>query len=1593
MPTAPQLLNSGLPNLSSATGTINGNIPAGTRMGFVLVGDVAAKNPIVQNPNAQLRFEGTRLQYSTDNGSTWNTIPPYQLVYSIKDWNRNQHEGVVAGISDHPTKAGEKVLTVVFEDIAGGYGDLDYEDMHCTVYMKGVTKLKTKVIKETKEIDVYTEIPCGNCEVTIEGEKNELECPGDAYRYKLSNGSADNQNYHVWMPDFFVQGETARMTFEKDAFIDIKKDGSQARLYGFATVTGSGGSSMGARYLVDATFNKASDKTGPKVTLPSQTPDVVADWKYFVLDGTKSTITRVGGGTQVIKLTQMPANEQFGLQVGISANGQNANFGAAAWFFWEEVGTGRKGTGDFTLNMDNLCPDDLECPDDAYRHVLSNAVSDGAHGGNHDHSIWMPNLFVQGQKAIFTFDKDAYMDITKDDSQAHIYGYATVTKGGGASMGARYLVDVKFNRATNDMMPKKELKAGYQPDEVTKNWKFFEMDETQATMTNTSTGQVVKLTHKPADKKMGLQVGLTANGKNVKFGASAWFYWEEVGTGRKGHGDFNLDLENLCPGQPLPDLCEPPIEVIYVLDNSGSMQWEYPKTDADGKTISRFRAAQDALIFANKTLAKQGVQSRAALVTFGRGKSSQVISGFTKDYQKLNETVENLGSPYGYTPMPKGMRNAKDLLKTRDPNKIPVVVLLTDGVPNIDLNGKTYSAKKAEVIDIFNEATQTFRTKEEVATMGGANSSNPGTYHGKPLSEVMGLMEEMKSEVGDLLIYGLGVQKDLNSNKGEFNDDILEYGAHITGALYHTVDNADDMVTAMADILLDATCKPHNPPTDPTCEILLNGTPLTDSTQWNSVWNGQSDKVTVTLKNITEPVTYNWKLTFPTDPSVPAVEASGTFDQDGTYEITIPIPAQGQWGNVSSDGTGVFKANVNFNISTPCGDQTWEHIYYAPDEADLQVVKTVDETNVTVGDTINYTITVTNNGPRTAGDDSNTSKAVKLTDVIPSGLNVVSVTGGTFTPSGVLYLGEMNIYTSKTVTVQAVTTTTGDITNTATVSVASPTDPDLSNNTSSVTTTVVAKPVADLQITGTGPATAFQNAEATYTFTVTNNGPDNADQISITNGLPAGMTLISSTESAITSLASGASANFEVKVKLETTGDLQITSTVSSSIEDPNPANNVATVNTTVNIDFSGESCFPIFPDRYIPGFNKSGQAVFGNAFAALGQPERTNATGTYVSLGFGGEITLIYGAPVANGDGNDIRIAEASPDGSNCTNNPEKAEVFASTNGIDWVPLGTACGANSEFDLGILHEASFIRIIDVSDANDFTDATADGFDVDGIACLNGTTPTNPPADLKGCEGRQLVSFTPGTKQDGSALDAGNDPNQALGDVGDINDPTQSVSLGFGGEIIIKFDFALFNSSGDDISIVEYSPEFDCNNNKERVKVYASKFGNDWTLLGEGCMDADYDLGTLNWAQYFRIVDVSSPSDFVDADANGFDLDAIKCTGGGGAIFFDAKHTDIGDEDVKVGPNPAEDHVDVNLTDLFSGSKHIVIKKVTVTLTDLKGRQLGTQTLDLNSGSRKLRFGLTPGSGREVVIIKVNTLYNDSNGHEKESILTKKILK
>jgi len=140
---------------------------------------------------------------------------------------------------------------------------------------------------------------------------------------------------------------------------------------------------------------------------------------------------------------------------------------------------------------------------------------------------------------------------------------------------------------------------------------------------------------------------------------------------------------------------------------------------------------------------------------------------------------------------------------------------------------------------------------------------------------------------------------------------------------------------------------------------------------------------------------------------------------------------------------------------------------------------------------------------------------------------------------------------------------------------------------------------------------------------------------------------------------------------------------------------------------------------EYIQGLKKNGSPVDPartNPSTALGTPEGTNAIGTFVSLGFGGSLTLKFNSAVVNVPGNDIAIHEVT----NGIYPLEIAKVEVSQNGSSWqtfvAPASNQPTPVSNFDLDELGLSwiKYIRLTDTSNPG-LHNATADGFDVDGI--------------------------------------------------------------------------------------------------------------------------------------------------------------------------------------------------------------------------------------------------------------------------------------
>ena len=111
-----------------------------------------------------------------------------------------------------------------------------------------------------------------------------------------------------------------------------------------------------------------------------------------------------------------------------------------------------------------------------------------------------------------------------------------------------------------------------------------------------------------------------------------------------------------------------------------------------------------------------------------------------------------------------------------------------------------------------------------------------------------------------------------------------------------------------------------------------------------------------------------------------------------------------------------------------------------------------------------------------------------------------------------------------------------------------------------------------------------------------------------------------------------------------------------------------------------------------------------------------------FFSLGFGGWIVVQFDCPIRNGDGDDVQIIEDTWG----TGYPlETANVSASQDGTNWTLLGEADNTNqdgihttSEFDLGALSWAKYIKVVDTTDPALHNSSAADGLDVNAIVSL-----------------------------------------------------------------------------------------------------------------------------------------------------------------------------------------------------------------------------------------------------------------------------------
>ena len=394
----------------------------------------------------------------------------------------------------------------------------------------------------------------------------------------------------------------------------------------------------------------------------------------------------------------------------------------------------------------------------------------------------------------------------------------------------------------------------------------------------------------------------------------------------------------------------------------------------------------------------------------------------------------------------------------------------------------------------------------------------------------------------------------------------------------------------------------------------------------------------------------------------------------------------------------------------------------------------------------------------------------------------------------------------------------------------------------------------------------------------------------------------------------------------------------------------------------------------------------------ALGVPTDSDvavaeANLNFVSLGFGGSITLKMSGPIANGPGADFRVVETTygTSSGNCNRYPEKIQAFASQDGCNWVYVGEGC-QDVDLDLGILDWALYIKLVDISPIGAaYNGDIADGYDVDGIVCLNGFEENPVLQDLGADYAMSVVNFNQGKRKNGTDVNANrSNPNQALGEP-DGTDIINFVALGFGGSITLKLGYVVFDKDGDDLQIVETSfgnPA--CASYPENALVEVSLDGINFTELGEVCLDGavDFAVAGVTAAQYIRITDRSNASQF-GGSADGYDVDGVVVLQPGCAAPADnrviADNINTPDETASfsVFPNPFQNVVTLEVL-AGDASEQMIVR-----VMNIAGQNVLTNNVNVAANSRINHTMDLSDLANGVYLISVDT----NNGREVHKLI------
>ncbi|WP_111706920.1 T9SS type B sorting domain-containing protein [Lutibacter citreus] len=215
---------------------------------------------------------------------------------------------------------------------------------------------------------------------------------------------------------------------------------------------------------------------------------------------------------------------------------------------------------------------------------------------------------------------------------------------------------------------------------------------------------------------------------------------------------------------------------------------------------------------------------------------------------------------------------------------------------------------------------------------------------------------------------------------------------------------------------------------------------------------------------------------------------TATVDEDtsGTSITNITTAATGDQADPTTDGD-VLEAKIGVD-----------------NYSDIVLTKVVDNSTPNTGDTVTYTITITNNGPAIVTN-------LQVEDLVPSGVieGLVTPSAGIWT-SPIWNIGTLPVGETETMTIEGVVNAIGTLDQLPITNTASHTQDQVDTSLPSEASADIIVTASDLvtvkRVSNTKPA---EGDEIIYSIAVKNNGPSFATGVSLTDVLPAGVTYLS----------------------------------------------------------------------------------------------------------------------------------------------------------------------------------------------------------------------------------------------------------------------------------------------------------------------------------------------------------------------------------------------------------------------------------------------------------------------------------------------------